>query len=842
MGAIYRALVKKGDKSPRRKVAIHRPIKTKIMNNIYLKISLCFCLLPFFGQAQTLKAYQKAATKAEARQDYSEALANYQVIINSAGKETPENFYRAAENARMMRIFPLAETYYQRVLNGDNAANYPQTDYWLGHTKKRLGKYDEAITHFQNYLNNAGAAGGEKTDIANKEISDCQWAAMRTLSEDPILMNHLDDKVNSPYTEMAPTLHDNVLYFTSLRENVNDQNGFGVCESPVTKLYSSNAAGGEMAENTLLFNEGGANVAHTSFGDGGKRLYYTVCNSRNTNEDNTNCQIYYREKSGDSWGEARALPTNINLPGYNNTQPNMGVMADGTEVLFFASNRPEGQGGMDIWMSECGTGNQFKDPVNLSSLNTGADEITPFFDNKYQALYFSSEGHQNLGGFDVYRSSREGDGFGNMTHMGYPLNSSSDEIYYSTDFEAGKSYFVSNRPGGMCSDTSQYCVCNDIYMVETPNIEVKVLTFNKITNEPLFGTEVTLSADQIAGFDPQIKSLAGNHLYEDFEVSFANEFNILATKEAYTKEEIVLLTPAPLRDTVITVNAYLAPAVDLDVKTFDKLTNEPLQGVEISFVEVTDDNNLLATEMEAFGHEYDFDLNWKKKYMVIGTKAGYSADTAYVVTDGIPVVPTHLSERLFLCKNIEAFNDVVLYFDNDYPNPDSEAITTTVDYKTTYLKYIGDYNDRKGYYKSSGIHTPGMDRFFAEDVKAGYENLEGLARRLLEYFESVPGKATVEVTIKGYASLRSNADYNKKLTKRRIRSVENYFRNWVEPETGKKLTSFQDRVVVTESPFGDEQACKGCYKKEAIIDVQAAKDRRVEIISVNIIKNPCQAN
>jgi len=806
----------------------------KIIYPLILTSLLC---IPFFAQSQSLKAYQKAAVNAEQRMDYSEALANYEVIINDAGKETTENFYHAAENARLLRVYPVAERYYQQILSREEAANYPLTDYWLGHVKKRMGKYNEAIFHFDNYLSGSGAAGGTYSKAAQKEMEDSRWAATRTLVKDVVDINHMDDKVNSPYTDMAPVLYNDKLYFTSLRENLSS--GFGVCESPVTRLYTADQAGGNMAENTLDFNQDGANVAHTAFGMNGNHLYYTVCDSRNTNKDSSNCKIYYRKMRSDStWGNAIALPASINMNGYNTTQPSIGVNNDNKEILYFASNRPGGKGKMDIWYSSINENGDFSDPVNITVLNSAEDDITPFYDSEYQALFFSSEGHQNLGGFDIYRAPMSADGFGNFTHMGYPLNTGSDEIYFSTNSLAGKSYFVSNRPGGMCVDTSQYCVCNDIYVVNNPKLQVRILTFNEITEAPLFGTEVILSSLKNADLEAQIKSLADNNLYDGYKVDFSDQYKVVATKEKYSSGNVEFSTPGPFVDTIIEASVYLRPVVNLEVKTFDKVSGEPLNGVEVRLVERTADK-LLATETEAFGHEYKYDINWKKQYIVIASKNGYAPDTTYVSTDGIPVIPTSFSENLFLCRNISDFKDVVLYFDNDQPEPDNMRTATDINYQTAYQNYIKDYQQKQGYYKTESARTLAMDNFFAREVQNGFNNLETLADNMLTYFEEVDGDAKIEVTIRGFASLRSNPEYNKALTKRRISSIENYFNNWVAP-SGRTLKGFQERIIVTESPQGDENACRGCYKKEAITNVSAAKDRRVEVVNVKITKNPCQ--
>ena len=101
---------------------------------------------------------------------------------------------------------------------------------------------------------------------------------------------------------------------------------------------------------------------------------------------------------------------------------------------------------MDIWYSIYKDG-KFEQPINCGKkVNTVRDEITPFYNSENQNLYFSSNYHKGLGGFDVFSCSGVFTRFKPATHMGIPINSSYDDTYYSMSADNG--FIVSNRPGG----------------------------------------------------------------------------------------------------------------------------------------------------------------------------------------------------------------------------------------------------------------------------------------------------------------------------------------------------------------------------------------------------------
>lgn len=137
-----------------------------------------------------------------------------------------------------------------------------------------------------------------------------------------------------------------------------------------------------------------------------KRIYFTVCRSvENWGYLTTRCEIYATRRVGNLWSAPERLDDKINQEGFTATQPF--VVQDGNkEILYFASNRAGGQGGMDIWYTSrviSDNGFDFESPRNAGArINTAHNEITPFYDVSEEALYFSSDGHVGMGGLDIF--------------------------------------------------------------------------------------------------------------------------------------------------------------------------------------------------------------------------------------------------------------------------------------------------------------------------------------------------------------------------------------------------------------------------------------------------------
>src|SRR5690606_7891520 len=123
------------------------------------------------------------------------------------------------------------------------------------------------------------------------------------------------------------------------------------------------------------------------------------------------------------------------------------------EILFFSSNRTlQSRGGYDIWYSVYDTRQKtYRRPQNVGKqINTVGDEMSPYYDSRTGTLYFASNGWKTMGGFDIYSAKGGPSRYTDLSNLGYPINTSADELYYIHD-PMGKpdAYVVSNRVGSV---------------------------------------------------------------------------------------------------------------------------------------------------------------------------------------------------------------------------------------------------------------------------------------------------------------------------------------------------------------------------------------------------------
>ena len=429
--------------------------------NIYLKMCLLLALAaPISAAAQSARAYEKAGDKAFAGKDYYTALVHFQNAMNLQPEEV-RLWFKYAEVARQFNAFETAADYYGRVAESGEAPTLPLASFWLGQVRKSLGNYDGAISAFQKYLS-LGDTSGYYALWAKQELETCRWA---NDAQPPggvnVSVQHLNNKINSPYSEFGAVEQGSSLYFSSYRYQY--KNDVHQPERKLSKiLVSENMAKGRTLPGS--FNDIEKHTAHMAFSPTGNRIYFTLCDFVTSSD--IRCEIYYRDK--DSRGRWEKKPHKledfINKKEYTATQPSIGFDSIGQkEVLYFVSGRPGGKGKLDIWYTVLEE-DKFSEPVNLEAVNTPENDITPFFDSRSQTLFFSSEGHPGFGGYDIFKTERDSV-WGPVVNFGKPINTSYHDIYYSPGSGKSTAFLSSNRPGAYYLDPSNKACCYDIFKV-----------------------------------------------------------------------------------------------------------------------------------------------------------------------------------------------------------------------------------------------------------------------------------------------------------------------------------------------------------------------------------------
>ena len=189
------------------------------------------------------------------------------------------------------------------------------------------------------------------------------------------------------------------------------------------------------------FNESSDNQGGCSISIDNKHLYFAMQRDEGGNQPNVD--IYISDNQNDEWKPIRKLSNTVNHPVYWDSQPS--IASDGV-TLYFASDRPGGYGGVDLYVTvKDQKTNSWSMPKNLGpKINTAGNEKTPFIHSDSETLYFSSDGHFGFGGADIFyvRKDEKGE-WQDPENIGSPINGSTDDVgfFVSTDTKMG--YFFS---------------------------------------------------------------------------------------------------------------------------------------------------------------------------------------------------------------------------------------------------------------------------------------------------------------------------------------------------------------------------------------------------------------
>ncbi len=394
--------------------------------------------------------------------DYYLAVDCFKKVYNKQRRGDIQVGYKLAQAYRQLYNYKDAENVLTAVVKKDTRSQLPLAWYYLGEMQKNNMKYDSASTSFAVFLEKYGEKKDYFYSKAKQEIESCRYAAEHFSDSNWVAITHLNKKVNTPFSDFgAIQLGDSMLIYTSQRtDGIKDFETL-MPDIFTSKLYYSlmgmrgYTSGKELGWN---INDLNYNTANFTMDKETGRIYFSYCP---TDKDAGYCQIYFVERKNGRWTKPQKLEDGINLPDYNSTQPHI-AKQNGETLLYFVSDRKGGFGQKDIWYSIYKNG-RFQIPINAGyPINTQGNEITPFYSEAQQALYFSSDWHKGFGGYDIFRCKGSRIQWTSPENLGRPINSSANDMYFSvTDVDTLKGYLTSNRMGSY-HQAGETC-CNDIY-------------------------------------------------------------------------------------------------------------------------------------------------------------------------------------------------------------------------------------------------------------------------------------------------------------------------------------------------------------------------------------------
>ncbi len=323
----------------------------------------------------------------------------------------------------------------------------PEMKCYLGMAYHLNNKFDEAIDLFNRYLSDNPSPSKKK--IASHYIEYCQNGKIliqRPMEADII---NTGTPINTAADEYAPVISsdESTLIFTYKGERSKgglmddefnpDPDGDYYEDVFISQRVGKDWLTPESISENINTKGHDASIALSSDGQ-------TLFIFKSTEKDKGD--IYISVLKGDQWTEPKKLGPNINSN--NSWEGSCSITSDG-QLLYFASDRKGGYGGRDIYVSQKQTDGEWGPAQNLGpAVNTEYDDDAPFIHPDGIDLFFSSKGHNSMGGYDIMYSTKKDGLWSEPVNLGYPLNTTEDERYYVLTASGEFGYFSSDRAGG----------------------------------------------------------------------------------------------------------------------------------------------------------------------------------------------------------------------------------------------------------------------------------------------------------------------------------------------------------------------------------------------------------
>ena len=620
----------------------------------------CLCFLPAFAQEeidpcqQTMdknserlfkkaRDFQKNGKKAEALEIYDEILAEHPEYLNV-------NYYYALSyylpiEANRYQAKTKDKTDYKKAMAAFNRI-YNVCPYYKPHCNlyaARLAYFNEdfpeAIKFAAVIVENPELFQAPK-DTA--KLGEAQLLIRKARFYDNIL-NHpvpFDPKpvsgISTDADEYLGTLSpDGEHFYFTRRKSVVDDGPFSHGEKVNKEFFSfSDKKNGHFGVGAPLpapFNralsEGSPTINITN-----DMLIFTKLVSTNGYH---NYDLYYSEFIDGEWTEPKSLGPNINRP--DSWESQASLSSDG-KMLFFASDRPGTYGGSDIWYSQRNSDGTWRKPVNLGpTINTPQNERSPFLHTDSKTLYFSSSGHDGMGGQDIFFSKLdEKSRWTAPTNIGYPINSENDEVDFFVSLDGKTGYFSSNNIDNQDWNIYQF----ELYEAARPH--VMMIVKGKVTADDgdLEGATVEIRDTSTKVIATGIVSANTGNYAVATEVKKDDPQPIIVTvkKEGHSYDSQVI-TPEQMKENIVTKDAEvkaIEPGKVCDLRDIYYETNSytlthSSRVVLALFIEFLKDNPTVKVEIQ--GHTDNIgndDANQKLSEQ--RAKAVYD----YVIGKGIP--------------------------------------------------------------------------------------------------------------------------------------------------------------------------------------------------------------
>jgi outer membrane protein OmpA-like peptidoglycan-associated protein len=420
-----------------------------------------------------IPGYKKAMDSIEAGEKfYAMGASRYYMATPyflSAEKFNPDNdqlnywigvCMLSHNSALKIQAFPYLEKAYK--LNPNVA---PDIHYQLGRAYHLSMKWENAKQEYTTYLQTLDQTkNADQIADTKKKIEECNNGEELVQHPTRVFIDNLGPNINTHYPEYSPIISadESEIIFTSKRPNTTggkiDEDGGEYMEDLYISFFKNGAW--EPATDMGAPINTDENDATAGISNDGQTLYVY----RGTNGGD----IYEAHLQGITWTKPERMSNKINTP-YHETSVSL---SPDEKILYFVSDKPGGYGDKDIYKSTLDAKGKWGDAQNLGPvINTQYAEEGVAMQADGKTLYFSSQGHNSMGGYDIFKSVCENGIWSNPENLGYPINTPDDDVFFSISASGKHGYYSSVRPDGYGE--------NDLYMITFLGPEKPVVQSNE---------------------------------------------------------------------------------------------------------------------------------------------------------------------------------------------------------------------------------------------------------------------------------------------------------------------------------------------------------------------------
>ena len=736
-------------------------IKRKICYSFSVFILLITINSITYAQLESDKQINHAI-KLISMEEYDKAITALKTVLS----ENPENalaLYHLGISQLNTQANKKGKVNIENALKINPEIDPKLSDYWLGiayYQNLETQKAREKLNEYKSSLSEKSNEHAELTRIFN---------ALKAIEElkkikPEFYVETLPGKLNTPFSDHSPLISTDskTLIFTSKNQEGSDKKEKKKGEF-FENIYTVKLDGylpiGSPENLSASINTDRHDASIQLFDNDNKMLLYRI---------NNGGDIYMASRENGSWIDPRPLGKSINSKDY---ESHAFMLPDG-KTMFFSSSRKSKNGSLNIYKTTIGKDGNWNEPELLGpEINSDEDEDCPFVTNDGKTIYFSSKGHNSIGGYDIFVShwNEAENKWSEAKNLEMPINSVGDDMYFVLDNSESHGFFSSHRENGKGNMDIYYAgkilpafiegkisVEND----ETANVgEVKISLHNTT-----YGDKYDAISDEKGNFNTTLDANS------EYELKLYSD-NYKEGKEPFSTQKITVPRTK-------TVNETIKKEYKIPVEDYQKLETQ----YKINGILTTSDGNKVNGNIELI------DSSTGKVLSSTKTEEGSFSGTF---------------------KSINGKNYHFKVLSNGHTFNDLGAFTTNKNYeidKTLVIKLEENnslVSSKKGYTFNQSV-------LFSTNSSTLNKSTENELQRVIS---SVKSGAAIEVLVEGYADNVGRSSYNLKLSKKRAKEVAKFL----------SKNGIDKKVVITkfygeDNPIADNST-----------EIGRSKNRRVEI-------------